>query len=82
MNHIGENVVRIEAQALSDLADRIAGPMADAFFVALRLPNNFRAIFAEGAFNAAFIPARILRASGPGLVNPAMPHISLPPSLH
>src|SRR6202789_372560 len=34
-----------------------AGPMADAFFVALRLPNNFRAIFAEGAFNAAFIPA-------------------------
>ena len=34
-----------------------AGPVADAFFVALRLPNNFRAIFAEGAFNAAFIPA-------------------------
>src|SRR6478752_8148343 len=34
-----------------------AGPMADAFFVALRLPNHFRAIFAEGAFNAAFIPA-------------------------
>ncbi len=31
MNHIGENVVRIEAQALSALADRIAGPMADAF---------------------------------------------------
>lgn len=31
MNHIGENVVRIEAQALSDLADRIAGSMADAF---------------------------------------------------
>ncbi|MDE2472134.1 MAG: murein biosynthesis integral membrane protein MurJ [Bradyrhizobium sp.] len=34
-----------------------AGPMADAFFVALRLPNSFRAIFAEGAFNTAFIPA-------------------------
>ena len=31
--------------------------MADAFFVALRLPNHFRAIFAEGAFNAAFVPA-------------------------
>ena len=31
MNHIGENVVRIEAMALSALADRIAGPMADAF---------------------------------------------------
>ncbi len=34
-----------------------AGPIADAFFIALRLPNHFRAIFAEGAFNAAFIPA-------------------------
>jgi putative peptidoglycan lipid II flippase len=34
-----------------------AGPQADAFFVALRLPNHFRAIFAEGAFNAAFVPA-------------------------
>lgn len=33
------------------------GPLADAFFVAFRLPNHFRAIFAEGAFNAAFIPA-------------------------
>src|ERR1700737_1554859 len=34
-----------------------AGPIADAFFVALRLPNHFRAIFAEGAFNAAFVPS-------------------------
>ncbi|MBR1172042.1 murein biosynthesis integral membrane protein MurJ [Bradyrhizobium liaoningense] len=34
-----------------------AGPLADAFFVALRLPNHFRAIFAEGAFNAAWVPA-------------------------
>ena len=34
-----------------------AGPVADAFFVALRLPNHFRALFAEGAFNAAFVPA-------------------------
>src|ERR1700727_853860 len=34
-----------------------AGAGADAFFVALRLPNYFRAIFAEGAFNAAFVPA-------------------------
>src|SRR3954453_8992671 len=34
-----------------------AGPGADAIFVALRLPNHFRAIFAEGAFNAAFVPA-------------------------
>ncbi|MFL6798042.1 MAG: murein biosynthesis integral membrane protein MurJ [Xanthobacteraceae bacterium] len=33
-----------------------AGPIADAFFVAFRIPNHFRAIFAEGAFNAAFVP--------------------------
>jgi arabinose-5-phosphate isomerase len=31
MNHIGENVVRIEAEALRRLADRIAGPMSGAF---------------------------------------------------
>src|SRR4051794_15429512 len=31
MNRIGENVVRIEAEALRALADRIAGPMAKAF---------------------------------------------------
>mgnify|MGYP001806526900 CR=1 FL=1 len=33
-----------------------AGFASDAFFVAFRLPNMFRALFAEGAFNAAFIP--------------------------
>ncbi|MGH6719003.1 MAG: murein biosynthesis integral membrane protein MurJ [Alphaproteobacteria bacterium] len=33
-----------------------AGAGADAFFVALRLPNFFRALFAEGAFSAAFVP--------------------------
>ena len=45
-----------------------AGPVADAFFVALRLPNHFRAIFAEGAFNAAFVPAyaRIREQGGAG----------------
>ncbi|MEH6950084.1 murein biosynthesis integral membrane protein MurJ [Nitrobacter sp. NHB1] len=41
-----------------------AGPVADAFFVALRLPNHFRAIFAEGAFNAAFVPAYAHVAGG------------------
>ncbi|MCS0504163.1 murein biosynthesis integral membrane protein MurJ [Ancylobacter mangrovi] len=34
-----------------------AGPVADAFYIAFRLPNHFRSIFAEGAFNTAFIPA-------------------------
>ncbi len=37
MHKIGENVVRIEAQALKDLADRIAGPMAAAFNAAVEL---------------------------------------------
>jgi len=32
---------------------------ADAFFVAFRLPNTFRRLFAEGAFNAAFIPSYV-----------------------
>ncbi|GJD34574.1 murein biosynthesis integral membrane protein MurJ [Methylobacterium aerolatum] len=34
-----------------------AGPVADAFVVAFRLPNHFRAIFGEGAFNTAFVPS-------------------------
>lgn len=33
-----------------------AGPVADAFLLAFRLPNHFRALFAEGAFNRAFVP--------------------------
>ena len=33
-----------------------AGAVADAFFVAFSLPNMFRRFFAEGAFNAAFVP--------------------------
>lgn len=33
-----------------------AGPVADAFFVALKLPNFFRKITAEGAFSVAFVP--------------------------
>jgi putative peptidoglycan lipid II flippase len=43
-----------------------AGPIADAFVVALRLPNHFRAIFGEGAFNSAFIPtyARVHETKG------------------
>ncbi|THD42716.1 MAG: murein biosynthesis integral membrane protein MurJ [Bradyrhizobium sp.] len=42
------------------------GPLADAFVVALRLPNQFRAIFGEGAFNSAYVPtySRVLAARG------------------
>ena len=43
-----------------------ASPVADAFFAAFRLPNLFRRLFAEGAFNAAFVPlfARRLEQEG------------------
>ncbi len=43
-----------------------AGPVADAFYAAFRFPNLFRRLFAEGAFNAAFIPlfARTLEGEG------------------
>lgn len=42
------------------------GLIADAFFVAFRLPNHFRAIFGEGAFNAAYVPSysQILEQEG------------------
>lgn len=45
-----------------------AGMVADAFFVAFKFPNFFRRLFAEGAFNAAFVPLfseRLVR-DGPG----------------
>ncbi|HEV7417836.1 MAG TPA: murein biosynthesis integral membrane protein MurJ, partial [Tianweitania sediminis] len=32
------------------------GPVADAFYAAFQFPNTFRRLFAEGAFNAAFVP--------------------------
>ncbi len=43
-----------------------AGMVADAFFVALRLPNLFRRLFGEGAFAAAFVPqfAAMITADG------------------
>jgi putative peptidoglycan lipid II flippase len=45
------------------------GMLSDAFYVALRLPNSFRNIFAEGAFNAAFIPrySALRTIDGPGV---------------
>jgi putative peptidoglycan lipid II flippase len=43
-----------------------AGPAADAFFAAFRFPNLFRRLFAEGAFNTAFVPlfAKALEQEG------------------
>ena len=42
------------------------GPVAEAFFVAFRLPNMFRRFFAEGAFNMAFIPLFAKKLEGDG----------------
>ena len=33
------------------------GLLADAFFVAFRIPNTFRRLFSEGTFNSAFVPS-------------------------
>ena len=42
------------------------GPIADAFNAAFQFPNTFRRLFAEGAFNAAFVPlfAKEIEAGG------------------
>ena len=42
------------------------GPIADAFNAAFQFPNTFRRLFAEGAFNAAFVPlfAKEIEANG------------------
>jgi putative peptidoglycan lipid II flippase len=44
-----------------------ADPVADAFFMANKLPNLFRRLFGEGAFNAAFVPefSGLLATDGP-----------------
>jgi putative peptidoglycan lipid II flippase len=42
------------------------GPMADAFYAAFRFPNLFRRLFAEGAFNAAFVPLFAKEIEGGG----------------
>ena len=42
-----------------------ASAVADAFFVAFRIPNFFRRLFAEGAFNQAFVPVLARYRDGP-----------------
>ena len=43
------------------------GALNDAYVAAIKLPNQFRQIFGEGSFNAAYLPTytRVLEASGP-----------------
>jgi putative peptidoglycan lipid II flippase len=42
------------------------GPVAQAFVVAFRFPNLFRSLFAEGAFNSAFVPMFARKLEGGG----------------
>ena len=42
------------------------GPVADAFYTAFRFPNVFRRLFAEGAFNIAFVPLYAEATEGEG----------------
>ncbi len=44
-----------------------AGPVAEAFVIAFRLPNLFRRFFGEGAFNSAFVPLFAKRLEGEGM---------------
>ncbi|WP_163270495.1 murein biosynthesis integral membrane protein MurJ [Chelativorans alearense] len=44
-----------------------AGPVTDAFYAAFRFPNLFRRLFAEGAFNTAFIPLFSKELEGGGM---------------
>ena len=43
-----------------------AGPLADAYFAALQLPNLFRKLLAEGALNGAFVPMWLRLRGGDG----------------
>ncbi|WP_367716294.1 murein biosynthesis integral membrane protein MurJ [Nitratireductor sp. GISD-1A_MAKvit] len=43
------------------------GPVTDAFYAAFRFPNLFRRLFAEGAFNTAFIPLFAKEMEGGGI---------------
>ncbi|NLH80754.1 MAG: murein biosynthesis integral membrane protein MurJ, partial [Phyllobacteriaceae bacterium] len=72
-NVLGVGFATLASRLLGFLRDTLiasvlgAGPVADAFVMALRLPNLFRRLFAEGAFAAAFVPSFVaLRAEEGG----------------
>ena len=56
---------RIAGLARETLTARIfgAGAATDAFFIAFRIPNLLRRLFAEGAFSQAFVPILALAFS-------------------
>jgi arabinose-5-phosphate isomerase len=72
MKHIGENVVRIEAEALRALADRIAGPMSAAFTRAIDLMFNCRGRVVVTGMGKSGIIARKIAATLSSTGTPAL----------
>jgi len=72
MKHIGENVVRIEAEALRALADRIAGPMAEAFNRAVELMFDGRGRVVVTGMGKSGIIARKIAATLSSTGTPAL----------
>jgi len=72
MKHVGENVVRIEAEALRALADRIAGPMADAFDRAVALMDACRGRVVVTGMGKSGIIARKIAATLSSIGTPAL----------
>jgi arabinose-5-phosphate isomerase len=72
MKHTGENVVRIEAEALRALADRIAGPMAAAFDRALELMDACRGRVVVTGMGKSGIIARKIAATLSSIGTPAL----------
>ena len=72
MKRTGENVVRIEAEALRRLADRIAGPMGDAFQRALDLMFECRGRVVVTGMGKSGIIARKIAATLSSIGTPAL----------
>jgi arabinose-5-phosphate isomerase len=72
MKQIGENVVRIEAEALRALADRLAGPMASAFHRAVELLHSCRGRVVVTGMGKSGIVARKIAATFSSTGTPAL----------
>src|SRR5256885_7254660 len=72
MKHIGENVVRIESEALRALADRLAGPMASDFHRAVELMFNCQGRVVVTGMGKSGIIARKIAATLNSTGTPAL----------
>jgi arabinose-5-phosphate isomerase len=72
MNRVGENVVRIEAEALQALADRLAGPMAEPFGRAAELVHSSRGRVVVTGMGKSGIVARKIAATLSSTGTPAL----------